>query len=56
MHSTNQIDHHYFWKETIDILDFLHEDNHQVKVGSATIAFCRVWPVVPLIQSYSRIL
>ena len=39
----------------MDTKDFLHEDNHQGKVGSETATFDLVWPVVPLMQSYSFI-
>ena len=51
--STNQVavffDHQYLWKESIDTLDFLHEDNNQGKVDYEKTTFGWVWPVVPLI-------
>ena len=59
MPSANQIavlfDLQYLWKESIDILDFLYGDN-QRKVVPETTTFSWVWSVVPLIQSYCRIL
>ena len=37
MLATNEIagffDHQYFWKKSINILDFVHEDNHQRKTA-----------------------
>ena len=57
---SNQIsgffDHQCLWKESINLLDFLHGDNHQRKVTSGTATFDWVGPVVPLIQSVCRIL
>ena len=35
---------------------FLHGDNHQWKVTSETTTLVWVWPVVPFVQSDSRIL
>ena len=35
--------HQYLWKESINTLDYLHRDNHEVKVGSETITFDWVW-------------
>ena len=41
--STNQIagffDHQYLWKQSNDILDFLHGGNHQGKVTSGATTF-----------------
>ena len=58
MLSTNQItvffDRQYLWKESIDILYFLHGNNHQGNLASETTTFGWVWPVVPLIQSDCR--
>ena len=55
MLSTNKIarffDHHYLWKESINIFDFLHADEQQGKIGSEITTFARVWPVAPLVQS-----
>ena len=31
------VEHQYLWKESSDILDFLHGDNHQWKVAPETI-------------------
>ena len=41
--------HQYLWKESINTLDYLHGDNHEVKVGSETITFDWVWLVKLLI-------
>ena len=57
---SNQIsgffDHQCLWKKLINLLDFLHGDNHQRKVTSETATFDWVGPDVPLIQSVYRIL
>ena len=42
-------DHQYLCKELNDILDFLHEVNHQGKVASEASSLGLVWPVVPLV-------
>ena len=46
MLAANQIaaffNHQYFWKEPMDILDFLLGDNHQRNAASETITFCLV--------------
>ena len=46
---TNQIsgffDHQYFWKQSIDRLDFLPGGNHQGKVAPGTTSFGWVWPI-----------
>ena len=59
MLSTNQIagffDQQYIRKESIDIVDFLHEDNHQGTAASKTATFGSMWLVKPLIQSDCRI-
>ena len=49
-------DHQYLCKESIDTLDFLHEDNLQRKEGSETTTFGWVLLIVILIQSDYRIL
>ena len=58
--SSNQVagvfDYQYLWKESIDILDFVLEDNHQGKEAFGTTTFGWMWPVVPHIQSNCRIL
>ena len=60
MLSPNQIalfiDHQYLWKESVNLLDFLHRDNPQRKVTCETTSFGWVCPVVPLIQSACRLL
>ena len=45
-------DHQYLWKESINILDFLH----QKEVAPGTTTFGWVWAIVPLIQSDRSIL
>ena len=54
MLSANQIvgffDHQYFWKESVDILDLVHGDNHHGMVAYETATFLWVWPNVPLIK------
>ena len=45
----------YLWKESTDLMYFLHEDYHQRKVTSETTTFGWVWPVVLLLQSDCRI-
>ena len=49
-------DHQYICMESIDTIFFLLGDNHQRKKGSETTSFSWVLPVVPLVQSDSRIL
>ena len=44
-------DHQYLWKESSNLLDFLHGENHQGKVPSETTFFGWVLPVVLLIES-----
>ena len=43
MLSTNQIavfcNHQYLWKDSTDLLDFLHGDSHQGKVAPETTTF-----------------
>ena len=60
MLSINQIavffDHQYLWKESINLLDYLHGINHQRKVASESNTFGWMWPDVLLIQSDYRIL
>ena len=46
---TGLFDYQYFWKESIDNLDFLHGHNHQGKVASETTAFDWTRPGVPLV-------
>ena len=48
--TTRFFDHQYLWKESIDLLDHLVKDNHQLKVVYETTSFGWMWPVVPLIQ------
>ena len=43
-------------KSHIDIIDFLHEGNHQGKVASKTASLRQMWPSVPLVQSDSGFL
>ena len=58
--STNQtpgfLDSEYLWKESIDVLGFLHGACHQGKVAYETTTFGWVWPVKSLAQSDFRIL
>ena len=60
MISTSQIavffDHQYLWKESIDLLNFVHGHSHQVKVASGITSCDSLWSVVPLVQSDCRIL
>lgn len=49
-------DQQYNWKGPGNILDVLHEDNHQWKAASQTMAFGWIWSGVPLIHLDSRIL
>ena len=48
--------HQYPWKESSDILDFLHRSNYQAKLASGTTCFGWVWAVGVLVQSDRRIL
>ena len=57
MLSTNKIailcDHQSLRKESIDNLDFLYGDNHEMRVAfEATTTFGWVFLVLPLVQSY----
>ena len=57
MLSTSQIailcDHQSLRKESIDNLDFLYGDNHEMRVAfEATTTFGWVFLVLPLVQSY----
>ena len=60
MLTANQIavffDHQYLWKDLMNLLDFLHEDNDQRKVASETTTFGWVQPVVLPAPSDCRIL
>ena len=60
MLSANQIavffDHQYLWKESIDLLVFLHGDNHQRKIASETTTLDVIWAIVLPTQSDCRIL
>ena len=38
-HIARFFDHHYLWKQSISILDFLHGDIHEAKVASDTTTF-----------------
>ena len=44
-----------FWNLSSDILIFLHEDDHQVKITSETTAFGWMWLGVLHVQSDCRI-
>ena len=59
MYSPNQIAvvfyHQYLWKESSDLLDFLHGDIKR-NIASEFSTFGWLWPVVPVIQSDCRIL
>ena len=52
----NESHYQYLLKESIDILDFLHGDNHKKVVTSETTSFGWVWPVLILVQSDCKIL
>ena len=59
-HLSNQIavlfDQLDLWKESVGILDFSREDNHQGKMPSEVTTFGEVWSLLYLIQSDCRIL
>ena len=48
---SNQIvrtfDHQYIWKETINVLDFLHRDICKKKIASYSTSISCVWPGIP---------
>ena len=54
MLSTSQIagffDQRYLWKESINIIDFLHGENHQWNAASEATTIGWMLPDVPLIQ------
>ena len=60
MYSANQIavffNHQYFWRESSDLLDFLHGENHQAKVASRITSFGLGLLVVSFIHLSCRIL
>ena len=51
MLASNQIagfsHHQYLWKESINILEFLHGGSHQRKVASGIATFGLMWPGFP---------
>ena len=55
-HIAGSFDYQYHWNKTSNLLDFLHDDSHQVKVvASGTTSFDRVWLVVLLLQTNCKI-
>ena len=55
-HIAEIFDHQYFWKESSNILLFLHRDSHKRKLVSETTDFGWVWLVVLLVQLDCRVL
>ena len=49
-------DQQYLWKESIDLIDLLHEDNYQGKAAMRTTCFGWDWPLVSPIQLGCRVL
>lgn len=47
---TGLFDQQYHWKEPMNIFEFLHEDNHQLKAASETMAFGCFWLCLSSIQ------
>ena len=49
-------DHHYLWKESVDVLSLFDRNHHQGKTASEATTFGWMFPFVHLVQSNCKVL